>query len=243
MATMDSPSAERNKEPIWSVLSGIIDMDPKSNNDKKESYDVLEVAAGCGVHTMYFTSQFTKIMEEKHGNDVPLALSWYPTDPDEPSCLSILDRIQSSKQQRQEEQVMIHPPTMLLLDENGISKETIEASTTEELRGEIPKEAMFNLMICINMIHISPWTATIGLIKVASERLKEGGILYCYGPYKVNGTAIQSNLNFDLALKSRDSEWGVRNLEDVTALAEKHGLVLERTIDMPANNLSLIFRK
>merc|ERR1719457_378685 len=92
----------------------------------------------------------------------------------------------------------------------------------------------FHLMTCINMIHISPWSATVGLFKVSSQFLADNGVLLCYGPYKVNGTAAESNLNFDQSLKSRDSTWGVRNLEDVEALAQSHGFVLEQTISMPA---------
>lgn len=80
-------------------------------------------------------------------------------------------------------------------------------------------------------------------MKLSSKLLRKGGILYCYGPYKVNGTAVQSNLNFDVSLKSRDSSWGVRNLEDVVEEAERHGLKLFKTIEMPANNLSVLYQK
>ena len=98
------------------------------------------------------------------------------------------------------------------------------------------------VIIAINLIHISPWSACQGLISGAGRLLPSGGILYLYGPYKQQGqhTAI-SNETFDQSLRSRNSEWGVRNLEDVMELAEKYQLILHQIIPMPANNLSLIF--
>eukprot|EP00568_Trieres_chinensis_P009756 CAMPEP_0183310042 /NCGR_PEP_ID=MMETSP0160_2-20130417/28511_1 /TAXON_ID=2839 ORGANISM="Odontella Sinensis, Strain Grunow 1884" /NCGR_SAMPLE_ID=MMETSP0160_2 /ASSEMBLY_ACC=CAM_ASM_000250 /LENGTH=81 /DNA_ID=CAMNT_0025474185 /DNA_START=1 /DNA_END=246 /DNA_ORIENTATION=+ len=77
----------------------------------------------------------------------------------------------------------------------------------------------------------------------ASAALKPGGMLYCYGPYKVGGTAVESNLRFDLSLRMRDPSWGVRDIEEVTKVAKENGLELWRTVEMPANNLSVIFRK
>jgi len=98
------------------------------------------------------------------------------------------------------------------------------------------------VIIAINLIHISPWSACQGLISGAGRLLPSGGILYLYGPYKQQGqhTAI-SNEAFDQSLRSRNSEWGVRNLEEVVQLAETHQLILQQIIPMPANNLSLIF--
>jgi len=98
------------------------------------------------------------------------------------------------------------------------------------------------VIIAINLIHISPWSACQGLMAGAGRLLPSGGILYLYGPYKQQGqhTAI-SNETFDQSLRSRNSEWGVRNLEEVVQLAETHQLILQQIIPMPANNLSLIF--
>lgn len=98
------------------------------------------------------------------------------------------------------------------------------------------------VIIAINLIHISPWSACQGLMAGAGRLLPSGGILYLYGPYKQQGqhTAI-SNEAFDQSLRSRNSEWGVRNLEEVVQLAETHQLILQQIIPMPANNLSLIF--
>ena len=95
----------------------------------------------------------------------------------------------------------------------------------------------------INMAHISPWAATIGLMKMAGTILARGGLLYLYGPFFRDETqAAASNLAFDASLKARDSEWGIRRVEDVIAVAAKEHLMLQRLVEMPANNLSLIFR-
>ena len=99
-------------------------------------------------------------------------------------------------------------------------------------------------IICINMIHITPWLAYIGLIQGAKEILPSKGIIYLYGPYKIqNQHTAPSNEQFDHYLKSQNSSWGVRNLEDVVSVAHAHGFVLEKKVAMPANNLSLIFQK
>jgi len=101
----------------------------------------------------------------------------------------------------------------------------------------------FDLVLCINMIHISPWKATLGLMACAGKSLRKGGTLMCYGPYKVDGTAVESNLRFDESLKSRNSDWGVRNIEDVIDAAKKEGLSYVDRIEMPANNMSVLFCK
>lgn len=101
-----------------------------------------------------------------------------------------------------------------------------------------------NAILCINMVHISPWSATQGLLRNAAEALPPGAPLYLYGPYRQQGVeTAPSNEAFDLSLKSRNPEWGLRNLEDVAAEAGRHRLALERVVPMPANNISVVFRK
>ncbi|MBZ9647834.1 class I SAM-dependent methyltransferase [Sphingobium sp. 3R8] len=109
--------------------------------------------------------------------------------------------------------------------------------------GEWPN-AQADAIVCINMIHIAPWQATLGLLKGAGEALSPGGLLYLYGPYARAGVdTAPSNLAFDVSLKARDPRWGLRSVEDVVAAADAQGLGLDRLVDMPANNLSLLFRK
>lgn len=98
-------------------------------------------------------------------------------------------------------------------------------------------------VVCINMIHIAPWSAAEGLIEGAAAILPAGGVLYLYGPFKRDGQhTAPSNAAFDAALRAENSAWGVRDLEAVTDLARARGLVLEEVVEMPANNLSVIYR-
>lgn len=95
-----------------------------------------------------------------------------------------------------------------------------------------------------NMIHIAPWLAAQGLLRGAGRYLKPGGLLVLYGPFARAGQIAPSNAAFSESLKSRNPEWGVRDLdEDIIPVAEAAGLTLERVIDMPANNLTVIFRR
>ena len=99
-------------------------------------------------------------------------------------------------------------------------------------------------VVCINVIHISPWEATRALMKGAGEVLPAGGVLVTYGPYRRGGAhTAPSNEAFDASLKSRDPRWGVRDLETVADVAKENGLELEETIAMPANNFTVVFRR
>ena len=100
-----------------------------------------------------------------------------------------------------------------------------------------------DVIMCANMIHIAPWTAGLGLLGGAGRILAPGGMLYLYGPYMIDNVhTAKSNARFDESLKSRDPSWGLRDLDDVTEAAAGAGLILEKTVEMPANNLSVIFR-
>ena len=99
-------------------------------------------------------------------------------------------------------------------------------------------------IVCINMIHIAPTAATSGLLAGAGRILPPHGVLYLYGPFMRCGVhSAPSNRDFDLSLRRQDSRWGVRNLDQLAAEAGDHGLELQETVDMPANNLSVIFRR
>lgn len=99
-------------------------------------------------------------------------------------------------------------------------------------------------IICINMIHIAPWAAAMGLMKQAGRLLPEGRPLYLYGPYRRPGRELEpSNLAFDQSLRTRNPEWGLRELDAVARLARENGLGDPEVTEMPANNLSLVFRR
>jgi hypothetical protein len=99
-------------------------------------------------------------------------------------------------------------------------------------------------MVCINMVHISPWEATEGLMRGAGRLLPSGAPLVLYGPYRRAGHPLEpSNAAFDESLKARDPRWGLRELEAVAQCAEASGLDLVRVVEMPANNLTVVFRR
>jgi len=99
-------------------------------------------------------------------------------------------------------------------------------------------------IVCINMVHISPWAATKGLMRGASGLLPRGGPLVLYGPYRRSGVpTAPSNEAFDASLSARNPEWGLRDFDTVRAEAEGRDLCFERLIEMPANNLTIVFRR
>lgn len=99
-------------------------------------------------------------------------------------------------------------------------------------------------MLAVNLIHIAPWAATEGLLRGAGALLPPGGPLVLYGPYRRAGhPTAPSNEAFDADLRARDPRWGLRLLEEVTALAAEQGLDLERVVEMPANNLAVVLRR
>jgi cyclopropane fatty-acyl-phospholipid synthase-like methyltransferase len=145
---------------------------------------------------------------------------WQPSDPDAPSCETIAARIAAAGLAN------IEPP--LLLDVRT---------------PKWPVRASYDAIVCINMVHISPWPATLALFAGAERHLATDGHLVLYGPYLEDGQAVQSNLDFDASLKKRNPEWGLRELADVTHVATEHGFRRERVVRMPANNLTVVFVK
>lgn len=246
-AVLESPSAERNKGPIYDlVLSKLFPTlmenggsDGSSNNS---NIRVLELAAGCGVHTTHFV---TAALAANKGMNI----EWHPSDPDEEARISIDARVKRdnlSDSVREANGWILGKAGGTACNDGNRDKGDAGASNSGASGIEADYSEYhnyFHLITCINMIHIAPWEATLGLMECAGKTLREGGILVCYGPYKIDGTAVESNLKFDNMLKSRDSRWGVRDLEDVIEVAKKEGLTFDSYIEMPANNLSVLFRK
>ncbi len=104
--------------------------------------------------------------------------------------------------------------------------------------------AAADAVLCINMIHIAPWEATVGLVAGAARVLAPGGMLALYGPYMRDGRHTgPGNVAFDADLRARNPAWGVRALEDVAALAAAVGFGVPEVVKMPADNLVLVFRR
>jgi len=99
-------------------------------------------------------------------------------------------------------------------------------------------------ILCINMIHIAPWSACLALLDGAAAVLAPGAPLVLYGPYRAGGAhTAPSNAAFDASLRERDVRWGVRDQEEVAAEAAARGLALEEVVEMPANNRTLVLRR
>jgi cyclopropane fatty-acyl-phospholipid synthase-like methyltransferase len=153
-----------------------------------------------------------------------LDIDWVPSDPDPKALDSIAGWI--------EEAGLANLALPLRLD--------VSAPDWHEQ----PEHPPYDAILAINMVHIAPWEATEGLMRGAAALLAQGGILYLYGAYKRDGEhTAPSNVEFDRWLRAQNPEWGVRDLCDVERVAAGHGLELVEVVPMPANNLSVIFRK
>lgn len=147
-------------------------------------------------------------------------LRWQPSDPDRAALASI-------RQWREEEGAAnLLPPVRL------------DASAAEWPVGEA------DAVVAINLVHISPWPTSLGLLAGAARVLPPGSPLILYGPWRVEGEALaSSNEEFDQSLKARDPRWGLREVSAFATAAAEHGLRLAEQRAMPANNRMLLFRR
>jgi Protein of unknown function (DUF938) len=174
---------------------------------------ILEIASGTGEHATFFAYHLAP-------------RQWLPSDPNPELRASIAAWTEFFPCEA------IQPP--LDLD---------ASSPIWPVEKEPLPEPSISAIVNINMIHISPWSTCLGLMAGAGRILPPDGILYLYGPYKQNGEhTAPSNAAFDESLQAQNSDWGVRNLEDVVTVAKAQNLILQKIQPMPANNLSLIFK-
>ncbi len=148
-------------------------------------------------------------------------LAWQPTDPSAEALASIAAY--------REEYAGSNLAAPLLLD--------AAAPATWPVR-------QADAILCINMVHISPWAATVGLFEGAGRLLGEGAPLILYGPYLEAGVnTAPSNLDFDASLKARNPLWGLRHAEALDALGVQHAMTRSARHAMPANNIMLVYRR
>ncbi len=174
---------------------------------------ILEIASGTGEHAVFFAPHLS-------------ARQWLPSEPNPELRASITAWAEYLPANN------LYPP--LELD----AQERVWAVENTALT-----ESQIVAIVNINMIHISPWSACLGLMAGAGRILPPGGIIYLYGPYKQGGEhTAPSNAAFDESLRAENSEWGVRDLEDVVSAAKAQNLNFLKTYQMPANNLSVVFQ-
>jgi SAM-dependent methyltransferase len=154
-----------------------------------------------------------------------LTLVFQPSDPDPQARASIAERVAQSGLS------------------NVRAPQFVDASADD---WTLPAEIAASLaaIVCINMIHISPWSAALGVLRSAGKLLPADGVLFLYGPYRRGGHhTAPSNDAFDRDLRARNPDWGVRNVEDVVAEGAAQRLALAEIVEMPANNLSVVLRR
>ena len=173
---------------------------------------LLEIASGSGEHGVFFQKIFPSII-------------WQTSDPE------LLHRI-SINSWIKHEGLLSKMPEPLDLD-----VKIRPWPITRQLR------TLIKGIVCINMIHIAPWSCTKALFEESKIILEKRQYLILYGPFlRKDQQTSESNLNFDQTLKSRNPLWGLRHLDNVNKIAFKNGFTLEKIIDMPSNNLLVIFR-
>jgi SAM-dependent methyltransferase len=182
---------------------------------KGKSGDVLEAGSGTGQHVVDFARRSPEI-------------TWWPSDFNDAHLKSI------HAWRAHAQLPNVRAPMRIDLSDPAWCREMHDGS------GPGPLLAVF----CANVIHIAPWRVAEGLVAGAARYLRPDGRLFLYGPFKRDGehTAL-SNAVFDTGLRGNNPEWGVRDVADVTTLAESNGLYLVEIADMPANNLVLAFER
>lgn len=208
-----APATERNRQPILEVLQQVL---PSAGT-------VLEVASGTGEHVTFFAPRLSH-------------LQWLPTE----RQALLRNSIQAWAEEMPAANLLLPP---LDLDVSDRPWPVEQKAAPLPLQAAL-KVAPITAIININMIHISAWEMCDHLAAGAERILPQGGVLYLYGPFKRGGEhTAPSNEAFDRALHHQNPDWGIRDLEAVKAIAQKRSLQLEKTVLMPANNLSLVFRR
>ncbi|HIK53639.1 MAG TPA: DUF938 domain-containing protein [Synechococcales cyanobacterium M55_K2018_004] len=208
-----APATLRNRQPILEVLQEVL---PPTGS-------VLEISSGTGEHAIFLAPRLRP-------------RQWIASDVS-PEARASID---AWRRECPSENLW----GAIALD----TRDPVWPVERSEFAAQVPeldlRKYPIRAIVNINMIHIAPWDAALGLFAGAGRILPEGGILFLYGPFKRAGQhTAPSNEAFDQSLRSQDPAWGVRNLEDVIEAAQERGLFWMKTVEMPANNLSVVFRR
>lgn len=211
-----SPSVSRNREHILAVLKERLGKLARPD----EPLGLVELACGTGEHASMLAENIPK-------------LQVLPVEPDANMLHSIAAFAEEdgAKGRIAERKSFVLPPLNISVEQLG--KSSLPASFAPIVKA----------MLCVNMIHISPYSSTEELFRAGSEILPDCGQIFTYGPYSDGGQMAPSNAEFDKRLKERNAAWGVRDITTLAKTAETHGFFLEEKTGMPANNLLLTFTK
>ena len=180
-----------------------------------KSGDVVEAGSGTGQHVVHFAKHAPGII-------------WWPSDLNERHLKSI------EAWRAHAALPNIRPPLRIDLTDPAWCAAMYDGSGPAELLA----------VFCANVIHIAPWPVAEGLFAGAGQALSADGLLALYGPFKRDGRhSAVSNAVFDTSLREGNPDWGVRDITDLEALAARNGLALRETVEMPANNMILVFAR
>jgi hypothetical protein len=229
-------AAGRNKEPILEVLKPrvfSVVSEKMNKNDTRtgecSSLNMIEVAGGTGEHCAYFNENISDS-----------SISYLCTEPDSSMAESIEAWIEATQPKTKSNLLLPVVP--------------LDINKWQEYQSILPfPSESVDVIICINMIHISPWSSTLNLFQFASSYLRKSlsnetasstSFLITYGPYSVNhGEMVESNQRFSQSLKERNPEWGVRDVEELKAIASQNNMELVEMVPMPSNNYCLIWKR
>lgn len=220
--------------------------------DPNGAHRILEISSGSGQHVAHFAAHYP------HAR-------FLPTEIDEKAMASIRAYIEESNLDNVHDPVFLDirkspppPPhsssSSTTEDDNAnVGDDVWEEETQraidsivrwENNSGDSGNGSGFDALICINLIHISEFECTRALFRNASKLVKEGGYVFTYGPYNVDGQfTSDSNRLFDQSLKERHAAWGIRDVKDVTDVATENGFKLVERVSMPANDFTLVFQR
>lgn len=176
---------------------------------------VLEIGSGTGQHVVGFAAAMPE-------------LAWQPTDLN----LNHLKSIEAWR--RHSGLANVAPPFAL---------DATDPETWPSGDGRPPRQALAAIL-SMNVIHIAPWSVCEGIMRIAGRDLSPGGLLVLYGPFKRGGEhTAPSNAAFDASLRRENPLWGVRDVQDIVVAAAACGLRFNEVVEMPANNLTLVFER
>jgi hypothetical protein len=216
-----APATARNSQPLAEVLA----------RELPASGTVLEIASGSGEHAVFMARRFP-------------ALDWQPSDRDAEALASVDAWAAEARLANLRPAIALDAAAP---DWPNVSADALLCVNMDSDSCESEKSVgyrTFDACVCINMVHISEWEATVGLFRGCSKYMTEAAPVMLYGPYLEDDVeTAPSNIEFDKSLKERNPTWGLRDLTAVDEVAGEWGFERTARYEMPANNLTVVYRR